>query len=476
MHIVTVGTSPVLARNLWSRIELKGNRRISHIAHPTYDAASWSLVASARSAVFFREHVPPRMPPPDRELLASLEIAGVPTIHNMILSDRFISKLPYQESLAYATFIAQKLFAFYRSLDPAVAIGGFDGLHGSLGFAVAKSLGIPWFALNFSSLPHGSAALCSDLAPASRTVLDPRREETMRSTADRLLREFEDRKIQAAAYIPPKLLSAAFIFKGIPGQLRTLVQIAGRRRLAGYLRFTDNPSSYSIVELFREAIRLRVNVLRMPNRELLAQPPATHYAFFGMHMQPESSIDVFAHFYSNQAHVIELIARSLPPTHSLLVKLHKSDAPNYSRALLTRIAKIPGVRLVSPYADTFAFIKQAKIIFSIQGTIGLEGALLGKPVIMFGDSPAKVFPNVATIGRDPDLPELVRRQMSAREPSRDAIIDAFASFLTPFYPASRNDWSIRPTDEEIDGYVQLFISLENYLRSRVVVLQGNGNK
>jgi CDP-diglyceride synthetase len=53
---------------------------------------------------------------------------------------------------------------------------------------------------------------------------------------------------------------------------------------------------------------------------------------------------------------------------------------------------------------------------------------------------------------------------------------AFASFLAPFYPASRNDRSIRPTDEEIDGYVHLFTFLENYLRSRVVALQGNGSK
>jgi hypothetical protein len=65
--------------------------------------------------------------------------------------------------------------------------------------------------------------------------------------------------------------------------------------------------------------------------------------------------------------------------------------------------------------------------------------------------------------------------MSAKEPSRDATIDAFASFLAPFYPASRNDWSVRPTDEEIDGYVQLFTALENYLRSRVAFMQGHGS-
>jgi hypothetical protein len=279
------------------------------------------------------------------------------------------------------------------------------------------------------------------------------------------LKKFEGRKIEAAAYIPPKVLSPAFIVKRIPGQLRALMRIVRRRRLKDSFKYTDRPNSYSILGLFHEAIRLRMNILRMPNSELLSVPPNERYAFFGLHVQPESSIDVFAHFFSNQIHIVELIARSLPPTHLFLVKLHKSDVPNYSRALLAKFAKIPSVRLVSAHADTFEFIKRADIIFSIQGTIGLEGALFGKPVIMFGDSPTKVFPSVSTIGRIPDLPALVQRKIGEARPGRTAIIDAFAAYLAPFYPASGNDWTIRPTDDEIDGYVHLFALLENYLRS-----------
>ena len=74
---------------------------------------------------------------------------------------------------AYATLLAQKITKYYGILMPTVVIGGFDSLHGSLGFAVAKVMGIPWFALNFSSLPSGQAALCADLGPASRVTLEP---------------------------------------------------------------------------------------------------------------------------------------------------------------------------------------------------------------------------------------------------------------------------------------------------------------
>jgi hypothetical protein len=440
--------------------------RMSHIVHASYTVDSWNEEIPARDVYFFRDDWRAKMPQPDRQLLASLEIEGVPTIHNMILSDRFVAKLPYEQALAYATLLVQKLMAYYSSLEPTVLIGGFDSLHGSLGFAVARMMGIPWFAFNFSSLPSGQVSICADLTPASRVMLEPQRAGEMQLDADRILKEFEARKIEAAAYMPPKLFSASFIIKRIPGQLAALVRIARRRRFKEFYKYTEYPNAYSIWGLFREAIRLRVNVLRLPRDGLVRSPVKCRYAFFGLHMQPESSIDVFAHFFSNQLQVVELMARSLPPTHALLVKLHKSDVPNYSPALLAAFAQFPGVHLVSPYADTFEFIKRADLVFSIQGTIGLEGALLGKPVIMFGDSPTKIFPSVSTIGRNPELPALVRRKICETSPSRRAILDAFAEYLAPLYPVSSNDWNIRPTDAEIDGYVHLFKLLDDYLASR----------
>jgi hypothetical protein len=465
MHIVTVGMSPSLVRDLWDRVQLKVNFRISHLAHPTFYPESWNAVNRVRDVSFFRDDLRVKMPAPDRELLASLEIAGVPTIHNMILSDHIVSKLPYEESLAYATFLTRRLMAVYSAIKPTAIIGGFDALHGSLGFAVAKHMGVPWFALTFNSLPRGLVGFCSDLSPASKVMLEPRRTEKMRFTADASLKDFEGRKIEAAAYIPPKVFSPAFIIKRIVPQLRTLVRIARLAAAKDSHKYTVFANEYSLAGLFREAIRLRKNVLRLPHNELLRAPPNGRYVFFGLHVQPESSIDVFAHFYSNQNHVVELMARSLPPTHTLLIKLHKSDVPNYSRALLAKWAAFPSVRLVSPYADTFEFIKRADLILSIQGTMGLEAALLGKPVIMFGDSPIKMFPSVSTVGRNPDLPALVRQKLGEASPTRAAIVDAFATYLAPLYPASGNDWSIRPSDDEIDGYVHLFALLQDYLES-----------
>jgi capsule polysaccharide export protein KpsC/LpsZ len=166
------------------------------------------------------------------------------------------------------------------------------------------------------------------------------------------------------------------------------------------------------------------------------------------------------------------MARSLPPTHALLVNLHKSDAPNYSPDFIARLQQFPGVRVVAPHASSLDFIRGADLVFAIQGTIGLEAALLGKQVIMFGDSPVKVFPSVATFGRTIDLPALVRARLAESRPQREMIVDALAAYLAPFYPASHNDWHLAPTDTQIEGYARFFRLLSAHVSARVVAPRG----
>lgn len=462
-HFVTVGTSLQLVRNLWDRIAARGGFKASHIVHPTYDRRSWTDAQGTGDCYFFRDDLRTQLPPADAELLASLEGGEVPTIHNMILSDRVVAKLEYAEALSYASFLARRLFDLYRELNPSVVIGDFDALHSALGLGVARKLGIPWFALNFSTIPPGNVALCTGLTPATAVTLEPHRRVELRPYADAILRGFESRAIRAPAYLPPQLLSPKVMLDQVSTQMRSVRQVLKRRRLRKYRKYSDFAKSYSLAAMFKEAFRLRKNVLFMPHRKLLRKANDARYVFFGLHMQPEASIDVFAHFFSNQVRVIELISRSLPPTHALLVKLHKSDVPNYSGEYLARLSRFPGVKLVSPYADTYELIKNADVVLAIQGTIGLEAALLGRPVVMFAESPTLAFPSASAFGKTTDLPRLLRAKLAEKAAERDRIVEAFAAYLAPFYPASNNDWSAILDDADIDKYVRLFRLMENYV-------------
>jgi hypothetical protein len=146
------------------------------------------------------------------------------------------------------------------------------------------------------------------------------------------------------------------------------------------------------------------------------------------------------------------------------VKLHKSDVPNYSPEYLAALSQFPGVELVSPYADTLEFIRRADLVFSIQGTMGLEASLLGKPVIMFGNILRDLFPSATMVGKTVDLPAVVREKLTASPPGRSDLIEALARFLVPFYPASSNDWTQAPDNTAIDGFASLFNLLHVHLR------------
>ncbi|MGO8828776.1 MAG: hypothetical protein ACLQT5_05975 [Steroidobacteraceae bacterium] len=468
LKLLTVGTYPILVRQLWDRITLAGGHEFAHLVHPTFTAQSWNEGTRPGDQVLFFSDGS-RMPSEkiDADLLSSLEMHGAPTIHNMILSDSVVAKLPYADALAYATFLAHRLEEAYRIVKPMAVIGDFDSLHGSMGYAVAKRLNIPWFALRFSPLPNGYVAFCSDLSPGSVVTLEPGRHERMRGFAAQLLEDFELRRIKAAVYIPPDLLSPSFILRHIPSQFSAFARTFLRRRQRRFLRFTEAPGSHSVWSRVREGVRVRKNLLLLRRRELMREPPAGAFAFFGLHMQPEASVDVWAPFFSNQIRVVELISKSLPPTHKLLVKLHQSDVSNYSPAYLAELGKFPGVELVSPYADARDFMQRADLVLSIQGTMGQEAALLGKPVIMFGNLLAGLFPTASMVGKTTDLPALVRAKLAESPPSRPEVIEALARFLVPFYPASANDWRQIPDDTGIDGFVSLFNLLHDHLhRSR----------
>jgi hypothetical protein len=287
----------------------------------------------------------------------------------------------------------------------------------------------------------------------------------LRLLAETSLRKFEDRTVRAHAYVAPPPPTLAGRLARLPTRLAALGRTLQNARRRNVLRFTDGPANYDAVAAVR-----RLRGLAAARRSLAAatahdKPPPGEFVLFALHTQPESSIDVWAPFFSNQMWVIELLARSIPPSCRLLVKVHKSDVSGYTHEQLTRMRSIPGVELVQPFADSRSFVEKSALVVAIQGTVGLEAALLGKPVIMLGESPVNVFPSVDGIGHITDLPELVRRKLAESAPQREDIIEAFASYLAPFMHASHNDWTATGKAGEAERFATLFGALRRHLEA-----------
>ena len=106
-------------------------------------------------------------------------------------------------------------------------------------------------------------------------------------------------------------------------------------------------------------------------------------AFYPLHVQPESSIDVKGSFYSDQLKLIKDIRRSLPFDITLLIKEHPNFLGQRSRSFFRQITRIPNVRLLSHSVSTFDIYKRISMLFTVTGTSAFEAGMLGIPAITF---------------------------------------------------------------------------------------------
>ena len=188
----------------------------------------------------------------------------------------------------------------------------------------------------------------------------------LRAFAEASLTHFENGSVRAPVYVDMHSSSIAARLGRIPGRMTGLVRTVRKSQHRDGLRYTDPPGRLSVRAAVRSIRRAAAARKAVSNAVTLEKPPSSRYVLFGLHMQPESSIDVWAPFFSDQMWVVQLLSRSIPPTHQLLVKIHMSDLTNYSREQYEQMQELPGVKLVRPFVDSRTFIDKADLVVSIQ--------------------------------------------------------------------------------------------------------------
>jgi hypothetical protein len=118
----------------------------------------------------------------------------------------------------------------------------------------------------------------------------------------------------------------------------------------------------------------------------------TPYVFYPLHTEPEVSLLVYGRPFVNQIEVIRQLAMSLPIGTILVVKEHPWMVGKRTQDAYRKLLEIPRVHLAKPDTDARELIAGAALIAVITGSIALEAAILGKPVITFGDCPYNALP------------------------------------------------------------------------------------
>lgn len=116
------------------------------------------------------------------------------------------------------------------------------------------------------------------------------------------------------------------------------------------------------------------------------------YAFYPLHIEPEVTLLVYSRYFLNQIEVIRNIAFSLPFGMKLIIKEHPAAVGKRPLSYYKKILAIPNVEMIDSSIETKVLIKNSKLVATISGSVGLEGIIMGKPVIIFGNAPYQILP------------------------------------------------------------------------------------
>lgn len=137
------------------------------------------------------------------------------------------------------------------------------------------------------------------------------------------------------------------------------------------------------------------------------------YFYYSVHLEPEAVVLYLGGgLYVNQIKLIENIAASLPAGYYLYVKDHPHEFAYRKAEDYERLMKVPNIRLINQNIPGKILIKNAEGVFSIVGTAGFEGLILGKQVYGFGNSYYTITTRVDYVKNIRDLRPLIYKNMN----------------------------------------------------------------
>jgi hypothetical protein len=126
-------------------------------------------------------------------------------------------------------------------------------------------------------------------------------------------------------------------------------------------------------------------------------------AFYGLHVQPESSIDVLGSYFSDQLKLIKDIRRALPFDTTLVVKEHPNFLGIKDISFFRSLRRIPNTKLLKHDVSAFDIYNRSDIVFTVSGTTAYEAGMLGIPAVTFSEM---YFNGLSSVHNCSDLTKL----------------------------------------------------------------------
>ncbi|MDD4271849.1 MAG: hypothetical protein PHF50_03515 [Patescibacteria group bacterium] len=412
------------------------------------------------------------------------------TVDRILLHGQFLRQYPYDQPifnhmdlLKILQATAKKIIAFLETEKPDFV---FFPTVGSLGtfllLGIAKKKNIPVFSGEFPRFrnlymitedPRDFSSLNEQFLKLKNKEISPSPEITSRAEA--LLLEYIDHPAPYDETATPeqqpisrfkqmKFLLPSGAYWSIRCFIKTIKDYYSSEQKNDYMRV--NPWFY-LYDSLKKKIRILIGYDDLYD----AMDDNDDFVFFPLSVEPELSLLFCAPFATDQINIIKQLAQSLPINYKLYVKEHPHMFGFRARKFYREIKKMPNVKLINPGINSYAIIKKAKMVASINGTAGWEALLFKKPAITFGAAFYNSLSMVKYCASMPDLPKLVKEQLENFHFDRQELFYFIAAVLENSAPVDiihlwqyRSQWpDIKKMAQEVEPLVDLLAKKLNII-------------
>lgn len=388
-----------------------------------------------------------------RSEIARAELATLRNVNGAMLADQFVMEKQRPDTNAIMSAYYRDVKAFLRRHRTDIVFAEPTNSSDLVTCLVCQELGIKYYFPQSLRYPDRRFFFGEGVVPSRLVPLAPDKSNDV--DGQQLIDEFCARKARPSYFVANN--NQAVVSTDMASRV-------ARNRLG---RVTSGDriwmTHHDTAERVRYTIRRLVNgfVLKRVMRYPQLSDISGRIAFFGLHVQPENSIDVQGPYFSDQLKLIKDIRRSLPFDTTLVVKEHPNRLGSRPLSFFKFLRSIPNVVLVSHDVSTFDIYERADMVFTVAGTTAYEAGMLGVPAVVFSPIYFDQLSTVLCCRNAADLPALIRQIRQGLRQDRQHDASVLASFV---HDSASGYWTDPLTDPTVLEPANLDALCSGFLR------------
>lgn len=181
--------------------------------------------------------------------------------------------------------------------------------------------------------------------------------------------------------------------------------------------------------------------------------------FFPLHYEPEATLLYFSPQYSNQANVIQEIAKNLPLDSILVVKEHPCQLGTLLNQRFQKLRENnSNIIFIEGEYDSFKLIEEIDIIITIVGSVGWEGIIKNKPTLILGNVFYDSHPNVIKVESYQEITDIIELEANKIDFSNNEKITL--DFIAKLISLSHKGYYAYPKRDNLENYLDFTKAIE----------------